>query len=269
MKPLVPEVTVNGEVISAEAIAAEVQNHPAPKGKPGLAWKGAARALVLRALILQAARRDGLTADPQEVGADKFETDEEALIRAYMEAAIDPDEITEADCSAYYSDPEHAVYAPNLYMPAHILIAARPEDKAARAEAKAKAEAIFEAVKAQPENIGRIAKTASDCPSKDDGGMLGQIGEGDTVPEFEAALKDIPAGALYPEPLETRYGFHIIYMHERADGAVLPFKAALPNLRLALEKRAWVVASRKFAEELLAAATVTGLDWAKVNGQAA
>ncbi len=113
MKPLVPEVSVNGEVISPEAIAAEVQNHPAPKGKPGLAWKGAARALVLRSLILQAARKDGLTPDPQEVAADKFETDEEALIRAYMEAAIDPDEVTDEACSTYYSDPKHAIYAPN------------------------------------------------------------------------------------------------------------------------------------------------------------
>ena len=45
MKPLLPPVTVNGVTISPERIAAEAQNHPAPKGKPGLAWKAAARAL--------------------------------------------------------------------------------------------------------------------------------------------------------------------------------------------------------------------------------
>ena len=48
MKPLLPPVTVNGVTISPERIAAEAQNHPAPKGKPGLAWKAAARALALR-----------------------------------------------------------------------------------------------------------------------------------------------------------------------------------------------------------------------------
>ena len=43
--PPVP-ITVNGITIAAEAIAAEAQNHPVPKGdKPGRAWQAAARAL--------------------------------------------------------------------------------------------------------------------------------------------------------------------------------------------------------------------------------
>ena len=41
--PLLPEVAVNGETIPAAAIAAEAQLHPAPPGKPGLAWRAAAR----------------------------------------------------------------------------------------------------------------------------------------------------------------------------------------------------------------------------------
>ena len=49
MKPLLTDVTVNGEVIPAALIAAEAQNHPAPPGKPGLAWRAAAEALAVRA----------------------------------------------------------------------------------------------------------------------------------------------------------------------------------------------------------------------------
>ena len=41
------------------AIAAEAQNHEAPKGKPGLAWRKAARALVIRELLLQEAVKLG------------------------------------------------------------------------------------------------------------------------------------------------------------------------------------------------------------------
>ncbi|NCO17517.1 MAG: peptidase, partial [Alphaproteobacteria bacterium] len=63
--PLQPELCVNGEVIPAAAIAAEAQNHPAPPGKPGLAWRAAARALAVRALLLQEARRLGLSPAPQ------------------------------------------------------------------------------------------------------------------------------------------------------------------------------------------------------------
>ena len=64
MTPLLPEVCVNGEIIAAERIAAEAQNHPAPHGKPGLAWKAAARALAVRTLLLQEARRQGIDTRP-------------------------------------------------------------------------------------------------------------------------------------------------------------------------------------------------------------
>ena len=44
-------IRVNGAVIAREVIAREVQNHPAEK--PILAWQAAARALVVRELLLQ------------------------------------------------------------------------------------------------------------------------------------------------------------------------------------------------------------------------
>ena len=89
-KPLFPEVTVNGHVISAADLAAEAQNHSAPKGKPGLAWRQAAQALVIRQLLLDEADRLSLKTSPQDLGGQRFETEEEALIRAVMEAGIVP-----------------------------------------------------------------------------------------------------------------------------------------------------------------------------------
>ncbi len=54
MKPLLSDITVNGEAISAELIASEAQNHPAPQSKPGLAWMAAARAFAIRAPVSSA-----------------------------------------------------------------------------------------------------------------------------------------------------------------------------------------------------------------------
>ena len=48
-----PSVAVNGVAIAAEAIAAEMQNHPAPDADA--AWQAAARALVTRQLLLDEA----------------------------------------------------------------------------------------------------------------------------------------------------------------------------------------------------------------------
>ena len=76
---LFPDLVVNGEVVPHAAVAAEVQNHDAPKGKPGNAWRKAANAVAVRTLLLQEARRRGLSAEPAEVGPGRFETEEEAF----------------------------------------------------------------------------------------------------------------------------------------------------------------------------------------------
>ena len=100
--PLFPEVRVNGEVIAHEAIAEEAQHHNAPANKPGLAWRAAARALVVRALLLQAAAAEGLEARPEVLGEGRIETADEALIRAYLDKVLRPEPVTEAQCRAIW-----------------------------------------------------------------------------------------------------------------------------------------------------------------------
>ncbi len=104
MKPLFPEVVVNGQVVPAAEIAAEAQMHRAPKDKPGLAWRAAARALAVRALLLQAATMACLTPEPRSLGEGREESPEEALIRSYIDQRIEPDPVTEADCRAAYEE---------------------------------------------------------------------------------------------------------------------------------------------------------------------
>ena len=53
---LFPDLVVNGETVPHAVVAAEVQNHAAPKGKPGIAWRKAANAVAVRTLLLQEAR---------------------------------------------------------------------------------------------------------------------------------------------------------------------------------------------------------------------
>ena len=42
---LFPDLVINGETVPHALVAAEVQNHAAPRGKPGIAWRKAARAV--------------------------------------------------------------------------------------------------------------------------------------------------------------------------------------------------------------------------------
>jgi peptidyl-prolyl cis-trans isomerase C len=259
-KALLPEITVNGEVIPAEAIAAEAQNHAAPKGKPGIAWRKAARALVVRALLLQEARRRGLEPDPAEVGPGRFETDEEALIRAVMEAEIQPEEITEEGLRAHWAAAPEKYRSPPLWEVSHILFSADPDDAAACANALKKAEAVTREALQPGARFAKLAAAHSTCGSRQNGGALGQLSPGDTVPEFEAALVRLEEGAVTPEPVQTRFGYHIIRMDAVAPGAPLPYEVVRPRLAEALEKTAWVRAAQAYTDQLVSSAEVTGLD---------
>lgn len=254
MKPLLPPVFVNGIEISAERIAAEAQNHPAPKDKPGLAWKAAARALAIRELMLQEARARGLTPDPAEIAPGQIETEDEALIRQLCEVEITPSDISDAALHAHYSAHPDRFRAPSLYEAAHILFP-RQDDMAALC---AHADAVLAELRANPRRFGEVARTHSACPSKDNGGLLGQLGQGDTVPEFEAALESLEAGQI-SDPVKTRFGLHLIRLDAHARGDVLPFEVVLPRLRDAHSKAEWAKAAAEFTRDLLTRATIDGV----------
>ena len=105
-----------------------------------------------------------------------------------------------------------------------------------------------------------ISLPTSDCGSKANGGALGQIGPGDTVPEFENALRAMTAGEITAEPILTRFGWHVIRLDAVAEGAVLPFDIMRPRIAEAMEKAAWTRAARAFTVRLVAGATISGAD---------
>ena len=76
-EPLMPpppsfgEVRVNGVEIEPEAIAQEIQHHPAEDAET--AWREAARALAIRELLLQEARRLGIEAESEADEAGRIE----------------------------------------------------------------------------------------------------------------------------------------------------------------------------------------------------
>lgn len=257
---LMPAITVNGVTIPPALIGAEAQNHPAPDGKPGLAWRAAARALATRELLLQEARVRSIAAAPAELAPGQLETADEATIRALLEAVLPAADLDESRLRAIYDAAPDRFRAPSLYEAAHILFAAPGGDAPARAAARAGAEAVLADLRRNPRRFAELAAAHSACPSRANGGMLGQLSPGDTVPEFEAALAVMEEGAISQVPVESRYGFHLIRLDARVRGDVLPFAAVLPHLRQAQEKAHWVRASRAFVEGLVSAATITGID---------
>jgi len=250
--PLFPPILVNGSTISAADIAAEAQNQQAPKGKPGLAWRKAARALIIRHLLLAQAQELAVKATPTEIAPGKFETEEEAQIRAVLDHALTPDAVETETLRAIYDRDPGNFRAPTLYQPSHILFSGE--------DAQIRAEVALKTLLKSPRDFAALASRESDCGSKEAGGQLGQLSSGDTVPEFEAVMRIAEEGQIHPELVKTRYGLHILRMDARADGDILPFESVQPRLRDAAEKSAWTHAAQAYVAGLLDAADIQGID---------
>ncbi len=249
-------VSVNGVTISRAAIARETQNHPADR--PIDAWQAAARALAIRELLLQEARRLGLAASPIADAEGRRETEEEALIRQLVESQVVTPEPDDAVCRRYYDNNPARFRSATLHEVSHILIPVRGGE-GGEEEARTQAMALLSALRGDPSAFEAMARLHSACPSRETGGSLGQIGPGQTVPEFEAALPALPVGRVAPEPVRSRYGLHLVRVARRIEGRLLPFEFAAPRIRDYLEDRVRRTAERQYIALLAGRAAIAGV----------
>jgi peptidyl-prolyl cis-trans isomerase C len=259
-RPLFPDVIVNGEIISQTDIAAEAQQHEAPVGKPGLAWRAAAKALVVRSLLLQEASNRGLTAEPADLGEGRRETSDEALIRGVLDVGVNPQIPTSKEVQTFWKKDPSRYMSPPLWEASHILCDCDLKDEKSIAAAKVRAAEITKLALANPKGFARLAHDESDCSSKSNGGALGQLGPNDTVPEFEVVLADMKPGQITSEPVQTRFGFHVIKLDACAEQNILPFEAVRDQLSDALQKAAWAKAAQDFVGGLVDSADILGVD---------
>ncbi|MFO1035331.1 MAG: peptidylprolyl isomerase [Geminicoccaceae bacterium] len=254
-------VSVDGVVIPQAEIAREAQLHPAERHTDAL--QAAAQALVVRQLLLREAVRTGLEAEPLYDGDGRYETDDEARIRTLIERQVEVPEADEATCRRWYEQNPASFRTPDLYEVRHVLLPAAIDDAEARDRAHARARAIIALLaflKPLPKVFSFIAKAESACPSATDGGCLGQIGPGQTVPEFERALPHLPVGIVSPEPVETRYGVHVVYVERRIPGCMMPFEAVRQRIADWLGTRIRHVATRHYLASLAARAEIRGVE---------
>jgi peptidyl-prolyl cis-trans isomerase C len=259
-----PAVRVNGVEISRAAIAREIQNHRADT--PGAAREAAAKALAVRELLLQEARRLGLDAEIRSDEAGKEETPDEALIRQLVEAGVDVPSPTEAECRRFYDMNRDRFRSPDIYEAAHILFAAPREDHDAYAAADRAAREAIDKLLAEPRAFGEMAADLSACPSGKTGGNLGQISTGQTTPEFEVALTTIEPGTISTEPVHTPYGAHVVRLDRKIEGRTLPFETVRQEIADYLADAVFHRAVHQYIAILAGRAEIEGVDLKKAAG---
>jgi peptidyl-prolyl cis-trans isomerase C len=250
-------VVVEGVEIPEFLIAEEVQNHPSLSAAEARAAAG--KALAVKALLLHRADELGLTPHPIRDEAGREETDEEALIRAVLDAEIDIESPSSAECRRVYDTQRSQFTSPPLLEAAHILVEAKGEDAEALEQARQTAQGILVRCLAEPSQFAHLARTLSDCPSGKVSGSLGQLGPGDVVGEIERALGGLQAGDIFPRPVASRFGWHILKLERRIEGRELPFDYVEDKIALHLESRAWTAAATRYVSDLADRARAQGV----------
>jgi peptidyl-prolyl cis-trans isomerase D len=130
--------------------------------------------------------------------------------------------VTDQDLQTYYDQHREEFRVPEQVKVTHILIktplpaAGAKEDEKAVADAKAKADDVLKQVKAGGD-FAKLAEKYSDDPgSAKNGGELGWIGRGRTVPEFEKAAFSLGKGQT-SDLVKSSYGFHIIRVEDKQE----------------------------------------------------
>jgi peptidyl-prolyl cis-trans isomerase C len=258
-----PPVKLNCVVLPSHMIAAEAQHHPAQS--PPMAFQAAARAIIVRTLLLEEAKRDGIIAVPEFVAPGKRELDDEASIRALIEARIPIVEPDESQCRAFYDADPSRFRSTDLFEASHILFLAHPHDAKAYAEAIARAEEIIAELSRSPWRFEAIARERSECDSRANGGRLGQIVRGETVAEFELALQVLEEGQIAPTPIQSRFGAHVLKLDARATGEVLPFEYVRERISDYLAEQQWRRDAAAYIKRLVSQAQIEGVDMSPEN----
>jgi peptidyl-prolyl cis-trans isomerase C len=250
-------VVVEGVEIPEFLIAEEIQNHPSLSAIE--ARRAAGKALAVKALLLQRADELGLTPEPERDEAGREETDEEALIRATLDAEVEIESPSDAECRRVYDAQPHRFTSPALLEAAHILIEVKGEAAADWDAGHATAEQVLQTLARNPGAFAGLAKDLSACPSREMGGSLGQLSSGDVVSEIETALENLKTGEVLDHPVRSRFGWHVLKLDRRIEGQQLPFDYVVEKIRLHLESRAWTAAAARYVSALAERARAQGV----------
>jgi peptidyl-prolyl cis-trans isomerase D len=142
-------------------------------------------------------------------------------------------QISDDQLKAQYQQNIQQYQVPNRVHVEHILLMTVGKPDAEVEEIKKKAQDILNQAK-KGSSFEDLAKKYSEDPgTKDKGGDLGWIVQGQTVAEFEKAAFSLPKGSI-SDLVKTQYGFHILKIMDKESAHTKPFDEVKDSIRTPL-----------------------------------
>ena len=198
------------------------QNYNNPEGR-----KMVLNQLIGNKLLLLEAKRNLFEAEPAFKA--QLQKIKDNLLASYAaEKAISTVSVSDKDAEDYYNANKEQFVTEESVNASHILV-----------DNEQKALEILADIKAGKISFEDAAKEYSSCPSKNNGGNLGDFGKGQMVPEFDEAVFKMEIGEITDAPVKTQFGYHLIKLMSKKGEEVMPFASIKDDIKDALlnEKR--------------------------------
>jgi len=160
--------------------------------------------------------------------------------------------VTDADVTGFYTKNPEKFQEPEAVHVAHILIRT-PEnaDDAAKKKARTEAQSVLAQVR-KGGDFAALAKQYSQDPgSAANGGDMGFVPRGQTVPVFEQAAFALKPGQL-SGVVESPFGFHLIKMIAHRDARTVPLQEVKPQVEQFLKQQQMQEKTAAYVEKLKA-----------------
>ena len=141
------------------------------------------------------------------------------LVKMLFDKVLNPVTVTDEEVKDFYNK-NLANFASPAQTHAHHILVKEEEN----------AKSLLASLEKDPSKFEEVAKNSSICPSKNNGGDLGNFSDGQMVPEFETACKNAEIGKVVG-PVKTQFGYHLIRVDSRTPAGTMKLEDVQDGIR--------------------------------------
>ncbi|WP_395014919.1 peptidylprolyl isomerase [Dongia sp.] len=153
-------------------------------------------------------------------------------------------------CQRYYRDHLEQFREPDRYIGRQIVLRGARGDAAARDEAWARAERLIAILFFDPKMFGDLVATYDSISDGTGSGRIGPVVRGELSPELDIALFGLKPGQIYPAPVATEQGIHVVMLDRVVPGEVTAFSVVHGRISAGLRSAMRLAAARRHLARL-------------------
>ena len=245
--------TVNGEDITQQELQLLLSQSelPAYEAISAEDRKRLVESMIERKLLAQHAKAQGVEKSSEYQSALNV-LRENLMIDVWLESYAKGLPVTDAEAKKIYDENRDRFSQPEQVRARHILVENEAEAKAIITDLNKKRGAELE------QAFGQVAQQRSIDPgSGQKGGDLGYFARDRMVPEFAEAAFGLKKGEMTKTPVQSAFGFHIIYLVDRKEATTASFNDVAEQMKNAARMQKFEQALEQLAEDLRKKAKIT------------